>query len=75
MPVTSVAYTRQVLAELAVTSAAEDTGSAFIEGLPGVSVWGSIETQNDGSWSPVLVAHDCESPYTATFAAIAGLVS
>jgi hypothetical protein len=64
--VKSEEHARQVLAELGVTSAAEDIGRAFIEEIAGVSVWGDIEEKKTGSWQMVLEVHDPDSPYRAT---------
>lgn len=71
LPVKSVEHAKQVLAELGVTSAAEDIGSAFVEDIAGVSVWGSIEEQDGGNWRLVLEVHDPQSPFTATYMAFA----
>ena len=71
LPVKGVANAKQVLTELGVTSAVEDIGSAFIEDIAGVSVWGNIEEKSDGNWRLVLEVHDPQSPYMATYTAFA----
>jgi hypothetical protein len=69
LPVNGIKHAKQVLAELGVTSAAEEIGKAFIENIAGVSVWGTIEKQDNDKWHMVLEVHDPGAPYQATYTA------